>query len=118
MYSSPPLHGARIAAKILNSTENFNDWMSELQDVSNRILKMRKALYDELVALNTPGTWNHIIDQIGMFSYTGLTAKQCEHLTSKYHIYLVKNGRISMTGVNTNNVAYLAKAIKDAVQNA
>lgn len=40
--------------------------------MSNRIIKMRKALYDELVRLGTPGTWNHIVDQIGMFSYTGL----------------------------------------------
>ena len=28
--------------------------------------------------------------QIGMFSYTGLTAKQVDVLTNKYHIYLTK----------------------------
>jgi len=33
-----------------------------------------------------------------MFSYTGLNAKQCECLIEKYHIYLIKNGRISMAG--------------------
>ena len=51
-----------------------------------------------------------------MFSYTGLTPEQCEILIKKHHVYLLKNGRISMAGVNTKNVAYIAKAIADAVK--
>jgi len=76
---------------------------------------MRKALRSELERLGTPGTWNHITDQIGMFSYTGLTTKQCEILIDKYHIYLLKSGRISMAGVNGNNVIYLAESIKSSI---
>ena len=54
-------------------------------------------------------TLDHITDQIGMFSYTGLNEKQVtECLIKKYHIYLVKNGRISMAGINTKNVNYVA----------
>ena len=34
---------------------------------------MRKALRDELVVLGTKGNWDHIVNQIGMFSFTGLT---------------------------------------------
>lgn len=53
-----------------------------------------------------------------MFSYTGLNEKQCtEFLIKKHHIHLVKNGRISMAGINTKNVNYIADAIKDAVVN-
>lgn len=33
---------------------------------------MRKALYQALMKLETPGKWEHIMSQIGMFSYTGL----------------------------------------------
>ena len=45
MYSSPPLHGALIIAKILNNKENFAEWQRELKDdVANRIIKMRKIL--------------------------------------------------------------------------
>lgn len=79
---------------------------------------MRKSLRSELESLGTPGTWNHITDQIGMFSYTGLSTKQCEILIDKYHIYLLKSGRISMAGVNAKNVKYLAKAIKEAIAQA
>lgn len=43
--------------------------------MSDRIKLMRKALYDRLLKLRTPGNWDHIINQIGMFSYTGLTGK-------------------------------------------
>lgn len=100
-YSNPPLHGALLAQTILNNKDYFETWKSELRDtVAIRIIKMRQALRDELERLKTPGTWNHITDQIGMFSYTGLTTKQCEILINKYHIYLLKSGRISMAGVN------------------
>ena len=58
---------------------------------------MRRALYDELQRLQTPGTWEHIINQIGMFSYTGLTKEQVR-LLREYHIYLLDSGRISIAG--------------------
>lgn len=41
--------------------------------MSGRIKEMRKALYDHLVSLKTPGNWEHILNQIGMFSYTGMS---------------------------------------------
>ena len=41
--------------------------------MSSRIISMREALRDRLVKLGTPGTWDHITAQIGMFSFTGLT---------------------------------------------
>lgn len=71
-YSTPPAYGARIVSTILNSPELKGEWMDCIRIMSSRILKMRQALFDELTKLNTPGTWNHIVDQIGMFSYTGL----------------------------------------------
>jgi len=57
---------------------------------------MRTALKGELIKLEVKGNWDHITNQIGMFSYTGLNEKQCTVLIQKYHIYLLKNGRISM----------------------
>jgi len=82
--------------------------------MSGRIQSMRKALYQKLLDKKTPGTWNHIIDQIGMFSFTGLTKQQTEKMKTDYHIYMTANGRISMAGINSGNVDYVAKAI-DAV---
>lgn len=115
MYSNPPAHGARIVSKILTDPTLYNEWIEELTLVSKRIIDMRAALKSELERLQVPGKWDHIVTQIGMFSYTGLTPQQCEILINKFHIYLLKNGRISMCGITTKNVSYLAAAIKDAV---
>jgi len=114
-YSTPPAFGARIVSTVLNNPQLKEEWMNCIRIMSSRIQKMRKALFDELTKLNTPGTWNHIVDQIGMFSYTGLNEKQVKLLIEEYHIYLLSSGRINMCGLNENNVAYVAKAIHKAV---
>ncbi|KAI9294735.1 aspartate aminotransferase [Neoconidiobolus thromboides FSU 785] len=115
--SNPPKHGARIVSKVLNDPTLKKEWFDNLKEMSGRIALMRKEVYDKLIELKTPGTWEHIINQIGMFSFTGLNANHAKYLKEKYHIYLADNGRISMAGLNSSNVVYFAKAIDDAVRN-
>ncbi len=79
MYSNPPCHGARIVARVLGNKENYEAWYAELKEISGRIIKMRALLRAELEQLETPGTWEHITKQIGMFSFTGLTRRACAH---------------------------------------
>lgn len=67
MYSNPPLHGARIASTILTNEALYAEWETEVKGMAERIISMRGRLYDNLVALNTPGEWGHIKSQIGMF---------------------------------------------------
>lgn len=76
MYSNPPAFGSRIVDTVLNTPDLRAEWMDCINTMSSRIKKMRQALYDELKKLKTPGTWEHIINQIGMFSYTGLNGKK------------------------------------------
>jgi aspartate aminotransferase, cytoplasmic len=77
---------------------------------------MRKALQDHLEKLGTPGSWTHITNQIGMFSFTGLSEAHVAKLREKWHVYMTKNGRISMAGLNTGNVEYFARAVDDVVR--
>ncbi|KAK5163921.1 Aspartate aminotransferase, cytoplasmic [Saxophila tyrrhenica] len=112
--SNPPAYGARIASMVLNDPKLFAQWEEDLRTMSGRIIEMRKALRGKLEELGTPGTWNHITDQIGMFSFTGLDEQQVGVLREKWHVYMTKNGRISMAGLNTGNVGYFAKGV-DAV---
>jgi len=114
--SNPPAYGARIASTVLNDKALFAEWEDNLREMSGRIIKMRKELRTKLEAMGTPGTWNHITDQIGMFSYTGLTEKQVLKIREDAHVYMTKNGRISMAGLNTNNIEYFAKAIDKVVR--
>lgn len=68
MYSNPPLHGARIANTILSDKGLYAQWETEVKGMADRIISMREKLYLTLKdQLNTPGEWNHIKSQIGMF---------------------------------------------------
>lgn len=116
-YSNPPSHGARIVSAVLNNEALFNEWRDCIKIMSGRIIEMRKGLRERLEKLGTPGTWDHITKQIGMFSFTGLTADQAKHLADKYHIFLLSSGRINMCGLTTGNIDYVAEAIHDAVTN-
>ncbi|KAL7273586.1 Aspartate aminotransferase, cytoplasmic, partial [Rhizina undulata] len=114
--SNPPAFGARIAGLIMNDEAMFKMWVQNLEEMSGRIKDMRTALYNKLVELGTPGDWSHITKQIGMFSFTGLTEKQVLKLREEAHVYLTKNGRISMAGLNTHNVEYFATAVDKVVR--
>ncbi len=56
-----------------------------------------------------------MVDQRGMFSYTGLTADQVDTLREDYAIYLVRSGRICMAGLNMSNVYTVAKAMAEVL---
>jgi len=116
LYSNPPKYGADIVKTVLSNPELYKEWRSELAAMSHRIIQMRNLLFDKLTELGTPGVWSHIKTQIGMFSFTGLTPPQCEALLKEHHIYLLNSGRISMTGINTKNVNYLAQCIDKVVR--
>lgn len=112
MYSNPPVHGARIAAMILRTPDLHAMWLEELRGMSGRIAEMRRALHAELVRLGAPaGAWDHVLTQIGMFSFTGLSVEACDSLVRDHHIYLLNNGRISVPGLTSATVPYVANAI-------
>lgn len=115
LYSNPPKHGAEVVKTVLKSPELTASWRAELKMMSERILAMRDALRSEIESLNTPGDWSHITSQIGMFSYTGLSVSQSEEMINKHHVYMLKNGRISMAGVTSKNVKYIAQSINKTV---
>uniref|UniRef100_A0A452XF73 Aspartate aminotransferase n=1 Tax=Aegilops tauschii subsp. strangulata TaxID=200361 RepID=A0A452XF73_AEGTS len=117
MYSNPPVHGALVVSIILSDPELKNVWLGEVKGMADRIIGMRKALRENLEKLGSPLSWEHVTNQqIGMFCYSGMTPEQVDRLTSEYHIYMTRNGRISMAGVTTGNVAYLANAIHDVTK--
>ncbi|KAI6077521.1 Aspartate aminotransferase [Aix galericulata] len=111
MYSNPPLNGARIASIILNTPELRKEWLVEVKGMADRIIGMRTQLVSNLKKEGSSHNWQHITDQIGMFCFTGLKPEQVERLIKEFSIYMTKDGRISMAGVTSGNVGYLAHAI-------
>jgi len=113
--SMPPIYGARIVNMILRDDDLRPSWQRDLTTMADRIKGMRQSLYDELSRLGTPGNWNHIIDQTGMFSYTGLTAEQVGKLKEN-HVYMLTSGRASISGLNKRNVPNVAAMIDRVVR--
>uniref|UniRef100_H2Z4Q7 Aspartate aminotransferase, mitochondrial n=1 Tax=Ciona savignyi TaxID=51511 RepID=H2Z4Q7_CIOSA len=111
MYSNPPCNGARIASTVLTTPELREQWLVEVKGMADRIISMRQQLVDNLKKDGSSKDWGHIVDQIGMFCYTGLTPDQVSNLTNNFSVYLTKDGRISVAGVSSGNVQYLAHAM-------
>lgn len=63
-YSMAPRGGAEIVRTVLANESLRDRWFEDLTTMSQRILSMRHALYDELLRLKTPGNWKHIVNQV------------------------------------------------------
>lgn len=111
IYSSPPLHGALLASRLIWGEELNAEWKQEVKSWADAIAGRRHALRHALEALGSPHSWRHMTAQIGMFCYSGLTKEQCARLEREYSIYLTSNGRISMAGFSEHKAPQLAEAI-------
>lgn len=63
----------------MNDDKLFEEWKHDIKTMADRIIQMRKALFELLTnKYKTPAPgpdgWNHIVNQIGMFSFTGLNS--------------------------------------------
>lgn len=115
--SNPPLFGARIVLTVLSKPELRVLWLEDLITMSSHIAKMRELLRREIEKHdNQTGSWAHLTTQIGMFSYTGLSEAQVCSLREKHHVYLMRNGRASISGLTEENASYVAKAMVDVCQ--
>jgi len=116
MYSNPPVYGARLIAEILGDKELSKEWSQEVKLMADRIISMRQQLVSNLKSAGSKRDWSHITNQIGMFCFSGLTADQVTTLKTKWHIYMTSDGRISMAGVSSDKVKYLADSIHDVTK--
>jgi aromatic-amino-acid transaminase len=110
-YSSPPAHGARLVASILLDRELKSLWQSELGMMRDRVKSMRKELHSVLRSERPNMNFDHLLTQRGMFSYTGLSADRVKDLRTCFGIYLVESGRLCLTGLNTQNVQRVGRAL-------
>jgi aromatic-amino-acid transaminase len=110
-YSNPPTHGAQVVATVLTTPALRAQWEEELAGMRDRIKRMRRALVEQLAAAGVKGDLGFIVEQNGMFSYSGLSAAQMQRLRSEFGVYGVDSGRICVAALNDHNLAYVAKAI-------
>lgn len=104
MYSTCPLYGARIVSMILNTPRLKAQWLVDCKDMADRLNAVRVQLYSTLLDKGVPGTWLHVVQQRGMFSFTGIPAEVVRILKTDHHVYMLENGRISLAGLNSSNI--------------
>jgi aspartate aminotransferase, mitochondrial len=113
MYSNPPKHGSSIVKSVLRDDVWRAQYLSECATMAARLQTMRTRLVTELLAVGSTLDWSHILRQIGMFAYTGhLTGPMVDRLADEHAIFLTRDGRISLAGLNEDNVARVAAAIQ------
>lgn len=114
-YSTPPTHGGQIVTTVLASTELHALWEAELAMMRNRIKLMRATLVERLHERIPNADFTFVLDQRGMFSYSGLTKDQVKRLRSEFSVYAVDTGRICVAALNSRNVDDVAKSIAAVV---
>ena len=114
-YSSPPTTGAWLVDQVLNDADLNQQWQGEVKEMRERIIKMRSILKDELTKALPDRDFSYLVNQKGMFSYTGLTGEQVDTLREEYAIYLVRSGRICVAGLNMNNIYKVATAMAEVL---
>ncbi|AYY80056.1 aspartate/tyrosine/aromatic aminotransferase [Proteus vulgaris] len=110
-YSNPPAHGASVVTTILSNSELKEEWIEELTTMRERIQRMRQLLVTTLQEKGAKQDFSFIIDQNGMFSFSGLNKEQVERLRAEYGIYIVGSGRINVAGLTLENMVPLCEAI-------
>lgn len=110
-YSNPPAHGAAVVATILSNEALRTLWEQELTEMRQRIHRMRQLFVNTLQEKGANRDFSFIINQNGMFSFSGLSKEQVLRLREEFGIYAVASGRINVAGLTPDNMSPLCEAI-------
>ena len=110
-YSNPQIHGGTVVATVLNTPVLRSQWEEELTEMRLRIKAMRQKLVDGLKAAGVKQDMSFITQQIGMFSYSGLSKDQMVRLRSEFSIYGTDTGRMCVAVLNSKNIDYVCASI-------
>jgi aspartate/tyrosine/aromatic aminotransferase len=114
-YSNPPAHGGLAARTVLTDNDLYKEWINEVAVMRDRIKDMRVAFVEGLKKRGVTQDFSYIVDQRGMFSFSGLNDDIVNWLRKDKSIYIVKGGRINVAGLTTNNIDYVCDAIAEAL---
>jgi aromatic-amino-acid transaminase len=114
-YSNPPIHGGMVVAMVLNTPDLRALWEKELGEMRVRIKQTRVALVEKLKAAGVKEDMSFITQQIGMFSYSGLTKDQMVRLRNEFGVYGTDTGRMCVAALNSKNIDYVCASIAKVI---
>lgn len=115
-YSMPPAHGAGIVATILNDAALRAEWEAELDEMRNRMIGLRKALSEALVAKTGSNVLGQLARQNGMFSQLPLIPEQATTLREQSGVYMPGSGRINIAGLKADDIPALSDVLAETLR--
>ncbi len=115
-YSNPPRHGGAIVAMILGDDSLRQQWEEEVKEMRSRITSMRNQFVASMQQTGVDRDFSFLLNQKGMFSYTGLNAMQADWLKTQKGIYIVGTGRINVAGLTPRNITPVCQSIAECIE--
>ena len=109
MWSMPPDHGGAVVRTILQDEALTADWRAELDEMRERILRIRERLAGADPRLE------YIGHQSGMFSMLPISPEQVLELRERHAIYMADSGRFNVLGMADNAVDRFVAAVAEVI---
>ncbi|XP_071780777.2 putative aspartate aminotransferase, cytoplasmic 2 [Centroberyx gerrardi] len=111
LWAQPSVGGARVVATVLSNPAHLVEWQEGVKRIVERCMLIRERLRERLRLLGSPGCWDHLTQQGGLYCCTGLNGQQVEFLSKRRHVYLLPNGCLNVSAINSRNLDYVAESI-------
>ncbi|XP_037337569.2 putative aspartate aminotransferase, cytoplasmic 2 [Pungitius pungitius] len=115
LWAQPSAGGAHIVATVLSNPAHLVEWKEEVKRIVERCMLIREILRERLRLLGTPGCWDHLTQQGGLYCFTGLNGEQVDFLSRKRHVYLLPGGCLNVSAINSRNLDNIVESIHLAV---
>ncbi|XP_049907939.1 putative aspartate aminotransferase, cytoplasmic 2 [Epinephelus moara] len=111
LWAQPPVGGAHVVTTVLSNPAHLVEWQEEVKHIVERCMLIREVLGDRLRLLGTPGSWDHLTKQGGLYCHTGLNGEQVEFLSKRRHVHLHPSGCLNVSAINGLNLDYIVESI-------
>ncbi|XP_066499899.1 putative aspartate aminotransferase, cytoplasmic 2 [Hoplias malabaricus] len=111
LWSCPPAGGTRVVTAVLSNPAHLVEWQEGLKATAERCMLMRERLREKLRLLGSPGSWEHLIKPGGLFCCIGLSVQQVDFLAKRRHVYMLPEGCLNVSAINSRNLNSVAESI-------
>ncbi|XP_036954421.1 putative aspartate aminotransferase, cytoplasmic 2 isoform X2 [Acanthopagrus latus] len=111
LWAQPSVGGAQVVATVLSNPAHRVEWQLEVMHMVERCMLIRHILRERLRLLGTPGSWEHLTQQRGLYCCAGLNGQQVEFLSNRRHVYLLPGGCLNISAINGHNLDYVTESI-------
>ena len=111
MYSMAASHGALIVERVLSDSKLRNGWRRELAGMSKRLAGLRTGLARAMGERRPDLDFSWIARYQGLFLLLGIEPAVVDRLREENHIYMIRDGRINIAGLNKSNLTTFADAL-------